>query len=299
MGVAQNASGSAAVVGVEVEGEKVTTVKQKEKILTKDSFFQTNETLAIGLVNGATIVKMCFNPDEDGSGDVCVILKASSDLAVIAECLRKGIKLPFEGKGRSLQSIIPKTTQQWFNALGSRVFFDETGSPCVVSVGFGTYTKTDNKCKSANLKDAAKDSALKFADSFITTFASASLNSSSAETLGRLYEEKLNGTCDEDAMASELDEMYKEMKKNSTLDTGYIDKNGITSLKSKSITLENGTVCYFLMRKWSFSNVKKANKFKENQQSPKTSKGPKAKGSNGSKKGFKVDHFETEKEGDF
>lgn len=149
-------------LNVDPQQFKAKTVKEKRQLLC-DSYIQESVKEAFGSSIGCLPIQTFEESDEKGNYAIGVVLRFDVSTIEIAECVAqyKRPRLNRKDLAQSLEKALP-TEKEMLTQFGVRVFFDESGTPTLLSFGQkgSTYTGTD-----AYEKDTEMEAAMKLAES--------------------------------------------------------------------------------------------------------------------------------------
>lgn len=204
--------------------------------------------------------------DESGKYAVGVVIRGGIDTEIVAECLKNKMKptLSRPEAGMSVADALP-SDDELVSQFGVRLFFDEKGTPALLSIGQwgSSYTGEDEELADA-AEDHAREQALDEADDALTMFINSTLTmrseSDRGEETGREVETYADGSTVEKAVKQSIDRRFKEstMRGNDTA-SGRATVAGFP----KIIKHPSGHKIAVCARVWSFDQYNAINRVKE------------------------------------
>jgi len=239
-----------------VDASKYATASVVEKrILLRDAMAVSNATRALHASSGCIPVKTFEARGDDGRYYIGVVVRYDRTSKTLASCFksktRPAISRP---SGLTVKEALPPKDEMVQN-FGVRLYFDETGTPSLLSFGqFGSsYTG-----KSANLAERAEEHALRqakaladsgltaFIDSFIDTAEDSTVSEDISES--RVFTDDGNVTPEE---ASNVMDIYRKSVKLRGNDT----MTGRSTVFEEILPHSNGHKVAVVVRRWSFGTV--------------------------------------------
>lgn len=246
--------------GVDPAKYKGSPVIEKRTLLS-DSIVKTTLNKALHGSSGCLPVKTFESRGTDGRYYIGVVVRVGADCTALAQSFKSQRRpaLSREG-GLTVKEALPKTTDDIVQTFGVRLYFDETGTPSLLSFGqFGSSYKG----KSARMADRAELQAQKqakaLADSALTMFINSFTSTSDETTLSEANEVnrifRADGSVEPEELANIIDIYRKNVKQ-----TGSDTLKGRTTVYERFVkhphSGERVAVC---VRRWSFGQVDAVN----------------------------------------
>ena len=153
---------------------------------------------------------------ENGKYAVGVVVRGGVDTEIIADCIRNRVRprLSRPECGQPVAEALPNA-DELVSQFGVRMFFDENGTPALLSIGQwgSSYTGEDEDLAETAL-DHAREQAADEADDALTMFVNSTLTmrseSERGEESGRVAESYSDGAAVEREIRTSLDKRFKE-----------------------------------------------------------------------------------------
>ncbi|MBQ3809057.1 MAG: hypothetical protein II840_14000 [Kiritimatiellae bacterium] len=203
------------------EGLRKLGIKPEGNVAAKRTLAQNaiiKETIkkASGDSAGLLPVQTFEGWDENGKYAVGVVIRGGIETEIIAECLKNKAKplLSRPESGMSVAEALP-SDEEIVSQFGVRMFFDENGTPALLSIGQwgSSYTGDDEDMEDAAM-DHARDQATDEANDHLTMFINSTLSmrseSQRGEEKGREVEAYSDGSSVEKAIKTSIDRRFQE-----------------------------------------------------------------------------------------
>lgn len=256
-------------LGVSAEG---LTEEQKKKIF-QNKFMMDNLVKAAGSMKGLVTVQTFVAQNEDGAYEVGVIAVMSNKTVQIAEDMRLQRESLIKGKGgKPIKEYLPKNEKDFVNEYGTRLVYDENGSPMILSYGsWGFVPRSKDSIELSRQREHALKQATLQANAAIIEFINIAINTADTGNIGEELSTELTKTVN----IQDGSDFIKEENFNNVLDKvkEYVktksegNLRGIRTLEDWAYTAENGARHVGVVRYYSFRNVENANEIIGIQQS--------------------------------
>jgi len=249
-------------LGVDPSQFKNLTPKAK-KDLFRDTFLKKVITQASGDISGIFTVQSAYAIDKNGNCVVGLIAVVSPKTKQIAKDIRLGRKSLIKGRGRKIESLIPKNPGQLAYILGTRLAYDEDGTPAIISYGISSYVPEKDFYMNVRLKQDAIRSAIANADAqiamLVNGFLSSKTQRESGETIRKYVERELKPNSDtiEKTIKNIINKTFSIAKANASMKL-----QGITTVREWRYTLPTGQKLVGAVRVWRYSTLQKIKDFK-------------------------------------
>jgi len=236
--------------------------KQK-KILFKDKFIKNIITKASGDISGIFTIQSAWASDKNGNYVVGVIAVVSPKTKQIAKDIRYQRESLIVGRGRNIKSLIPKSAEKLKRILGTRLVYDEDGSPAIISYGISSYIPDRDHYISNRLKQDAIESAMANADAQIAMIVNGYLSTKTSRKTGEEVEKYVERELKPDSETIEktikniIDITNKEARASASMRL-----QGVSTAKKWRYTLPTGQKMVGVVRVWRYSTLNTVKKFK-------------------------------------
>jgi hypothetical protein len=253
------------LIDLGVDPKELETMTPKEKKdLFKDKFLKKIITTASGDISGIFTIQSAWASDTNGNYAVGVIAVVSQKTKQIAKDISYNRLSLIRGKGRDINSLIPRSPKQLVKTLGTRLAYDKDGTPVIISYGIKSYVPRKNHYINARLEENAIEGAIDNADAQIAMLVNGYLNlktirESNDETKDYIERElKPDSETMEKIVNNIIDKTIKHIKA-----TASMRIQGITTYKTWSYTMPSGQKIVGAVRVWKYSTLQNIKKFKE------------------------------------
>jgi len=233
----------------------------EKRTLLKDSIVKTVLNRALHTSSGCLPVKTFESRGTDGRYYIGVVVRVGADCTALAQAFKTKQRpaLCKEG-GLAVKDALPKTPEDMVQTFGVRLYFDETGTPSLLSFGqFGSSYKG----KSARMADRAEQQAQKqakaLADSALTMFINSFTDAADESALSQDVQANRIFRADGSAEPEEVSTIIDIYRKN-------IKQTGSDTLKGRTTVYErvikhphSGERVAICVRRWSFGQVDAVN----------------------------------------
>lgn len=226
-----------------------------KRVIFADTIKKTLVKKAIHDSSGCIPIQT-FEAFNDKSYRVGVIIKGGPQCKSLAKCFRMKKRPMLVKEGAPWASLKP-SDEAMLQEFGARLFFDETGTPSLVSYGqFGTSYTGKNAAMRERFERQAKHQAVALADSKISEFMK-SMMAATDETpeLSMQMENAVDSFSDDTVSEEDRIAMVDQFRRNYKMDTD-MDMAGITTVYGpKIIKHPSGHRVAVVVRRWSFAQV--------------------------------------------
>lgn len=226
-----------------------------KKELAHDALTKSMAKRAIHDASGCIPIKT-FEAFNDKNYRIGVIIKGGPQCKSLAKCFKMKKRPMLVKSGKSWGEICP-SEQDMLQEFGVRLYFDETGTPSLISYGqFGTSYTGKNKAMFERFEKQAKHQAIMLADSKISEFISSMMDATDdSPEIGIDMQDAISvysdDTTSEDSRVAIMDKYRKSFKV-----TTSMDMSGITTVYGpKMVTHPSGHKVAIVVRRWSFAQV--------------------------------------------
>lgn len=240
--------------GVPPEKYAQAGVVEKRKLLG-DVMAVHNSTKALHASSGCIPVKTFESRGEDGRYYIGVVVRYDETSKTLASCFKaKRRPAISRSEGLTVKQALPAPGEMTEN-FGVRLYFDETGTPALLSFGqFGTsYTG-----KSPALAERAEEQAIRqakaLADAGLTTFINSFMDACEESTVSEELSNSIVFTDDGNATpedAQKITDIYRKSVKQTGSDT----MAGRSTVFEEMVKHPNGHKVAMVVRRWSFGTV--------------------------------------------
>ena len=227
----------------------------EKRTLLRDAIAIETANKALHQSSGCIPVKTFEARGDDGRYYIGVVVRYDRSSKTLAECFRRKVRpaLVKEG-GLTVKQALPPEDEIVSN-FGVRLYFDETGTPALLSFGqFGSsYTG-----KSARMAERADDQALRqarmLADSGLTAFINSFVDASESSTVSEEITDSRIFTDDGNATPEEATRML-DIYRRSIKQTGTDTMKGRSTVFEKIVQHPNGHKVAVVVRSWRFGTL--------------------------------------------
>ena len=227
----------------------------EKRTLLRDAIAIETANKALHQSSGCIPVKTFEARGDDGRYYIGVVVRYDRTSKTLAECFRRKVRpaLAREG-GLTVKQVLPPENEI-VNNFGVRLYFDETGTPALLSFGqFGSsYTG-----KSARMAERAEEQAMRqarmLADSGLTAFINSFVDASESSTVSEEITDSRIFTDDGNATPEEASRVLDIYRKN-TKQTGTDTMKGRSTVFEDVVTHPNGHKIAVVVRRWGFDTL--------------------------------------------
>jgi hypothetical protein len=243
-------------VGVDPEEYKSASPKQRKKLFS-DAYTKKCLTKAIGDMSGLLPVQTFEANDGKGTYKIGVVLLYSSKVKQLAyDISHNRLPLLTGRPGKSLNEIVPVSSEVLANQFGVRVLFNEQGQPCLVSYGQWSHNYTGNDERMRERRnESSMMKAKELADSYITTFLSSKMFYENEQETGELLEESVakdsDGNVTYENISNVIDKINQKIKVEAKADMA-----GRGTFRSVKYKHPVGHEISIVARVWTMQNLK-------------------------------------------
>ena len=236
----------------------------KKKDLFRDKFLKTNIKRAFeSSIAGLFPIQTNIIIDKNGRTVVGIVAIVSPKTEQIAKDISLQRKPLIKGKGRNILSLLPETPEEYIGTFGTRLVYDQDGTPAILSYGIASYRPdTGDDYINDELKEEAKSAAVANADGMIAEIIKGRM---SAENTRRTGEEVRKYV--EREMKANSDTIEKTIKNIIKITNRYAKNSaqarlqGISTVKNWRYTSKEGIKFVGAVRVWKYSTLKAVNSF--------------------------------------
>ena len=239
-----------------VPSEKYANASIVEKrTLLRDAIAIETANKALHQSSGCIPVKTFEARGDDGRYYIGVVVRYDRTSKTLAECFRRKVRpaLVREG-GLSVKQALPPEDEIVSN-FGVRLYFDETGTPALLSFGqFGSSYTGKSERMAERAEEQAMRQARMLADSGLTAFINSFVDASESSTVSeeiadsRIFTDDGNATPEE---ASKVLDIYRKK----TRQTGTDTMKGRSTVFEDVVTHPNGHKVAVVVRRWGFDTL--------------------------------------------
>ncbi len=248
------------------EVAELTPIRKKD--LFREKFLKTTLVQASGSIAGLFPIQTNVIMDRAGRTIVGVVAIASSKTIQIAKDISLQRKSIIQGRGRNIESLLPKTDEEYIGTLGVRLAYDEDGSPAIISYGIASYRPdTADDHINEELKAEAKNASVSNADAQIAEIISGRMNMKNERKAGdevRQYVEK-EMKPDADTVEKTIKNIIKITTKEAK-SSARTKLQGISTIKTWRYTAKSGQKFVGAVRVWKYGTLEAVNTFNNPQQ---------------------------------
>lgn len=247
------------LVKMGIDPAKYTEAKSAQrKQLFMDSLVKQSMRKAFYAAAGFLPVQTFETRTEKGVYTIGVVIRSDADCTEIAKCLRaKRRPVIRRDSGLSIKDALPSDTEL-LTQFGVRLYFDETGTPSLLSFGQwgSSFTGTDER-KMERAMESAFSQAESVANEQLTAFINSKIAVAEASERSETEDESLvandDGTIQEESMIKVID----RISKSSTI-TGNDSMIGRSTVLKKTLVHPSGHKVAVVVRRWSFGQLEAA-----------------------------------------
>jgi len=235
-----------------------------KKTLFKDKFIKNTITKASGDISGIFTIQSSWASDKNGNYVVGVIAVVSPKTKQIAEDIRYQRDSLIVGKGRDINSLIPKSAEKLKSTLGTRLVYDKDGSPAIISYGISSYiSNSKDYYVKTRLKQEAYERARSNADAQIAMIVNGYLSTKTSRKSGEKIENYVERElkADSETIEKTIRNIVNITNKNAKA-TASMRLQGVSTARKWRYTLPTGQKMVGVVRVWKYSTLNTVKKFK-------------------------------------
>ena len=227
----------------------------EKRTLLRDAIAIETANKALHQSSGCIPVKTFEARGDDGRYYIGVVVRYDRASKTLAECFRRKVRpaLVREG-GLTVKQVLPPE-DEIVNNFGVRLYFDETGTPALLSFGqFGSSYTGKSERMAERAEEQAMRQARMLADSGLTAFINSFVDASESSTVSeditdsRIFTDDGNATPEE---ASKVLDIYRKTTKQTGTDT----MKGRSTVFEEIVTHPNGHKVAVVVRRWGFDTL--------------------------------------------
>ena len=244
--------------GVPAEKYATAGVVERRKLL-QDTIAVATMNKVLHMSSGCIPVKTFEARGDDGRYYIGVVVRYDRTSIELAKCFRQKVRPAIsKPEGMTLAEALPPEEEMTSN-FGVRLYFDETGTPALLSFGQWGSSYTG---KSAAMVERAEEQALNqarlLADSSLTAFINSFMEAAESGDVGENISEGIvftdDGQATPESVANVADIYLKKIKM-----TGADTMKGRSTAYDEVLTHPNGHKVAVVVRRWSFGTVDAVN----------------------------------------
>ena len=245
--------------GVDPSRYEAAPIVEKRKLM-QDTIVKSAVNKAIHTSSGCLPIKTFESRGTDGRYYIGVVVRVGSDCTALANSfrLKQRPALCREG-GLTVKDALPGTPEEMVQTFGVRLYFDETGTPSLLSFGqFGSSYSGKSSRMAERAEAQAQKQARALADSgltmFINSFADVAEESNLSEDIGDTRVFTADGGVTAEEVANIIDVYRSKIKQ-----TGSDTMKGRTTVYDRVVKHPSGQRVAVCVRRWSFAQVDAVN----------------------------------------
>ena len=239
-----------------VPAEKYASAGVVEKrTLLRDAIAIETANKALHQSSGCIPVKTFEARGDDGRYYIGVVVRYDRTSKTLAECFRRKVRpaLVREG-GVSIKDALPPEDEILSN-FGVRLYFDESGTPALLSFGqFGSSYTGKSERMAERAEEQAVRQARMLADSGLTAFINSFVDTAESSTVSEEITDSRIFTDDGNVAPEEVSRMIDIYRK-SIKQTGSDTMKGRSTVFEEVLTHPNGHKVAVVVRRWGFDTV--------------------------------------------
>lgn len=240
--------------GVDPEKYAQASVVEKRKLF-QDALVTKTSTQALHASSGCIPVKTIEAWGDDGRYYIGVVVRYDRTSKTLANCFRyKTRPAVSKASGLTIAEAVPAREEMYAN-FGVRLYFDETGTPALLSFGqFGSSYTGKNERMAERHEEMALKQARALADNNLTMFINSFMDVAETSEVGEDISESRIFMDDGNVTPEECAEIVNRFRKT-------VKQHGVDTMKGRSTVFEeivphpNGHRIAMVVRRWSFSTV--------------------------------------------
>lgn len=229
-------------------------------IVERRKLFQStlaNETMnkALHASSGCIPVKTFEAVGDDGRYAIGVIVRYDRTSKELAKCFKLKVRPAiFKSEGLSVEEALPPEEEMTSN-FGVRLYFDETGTPSLLSFGqWGCSYTGKSAARAEREEDHAINQARLLADSSLTTFINSFADVAETGNVSESIYEGVNFTDDNNVVPEEFSRVVDVYRKSISV-KGSDTMKGRSTVYDSILEHPNGQKVAVVVRRWSFGMV--------------------------------------------
>lgn len=242
-----------------IDPAKYTAMRpEQKKQLFVDSLVKRSTRKAFYSAAGFLPVQTFETRTENGRYTVGVVIRSDADCTEIARSLRAKTRPAIcRESGLTIREALP-TDAELLTQFGVRLYFDETGTPSLLSFGQwgSSFTGTDER-KAERAMETAFAQAEASANEQLTAFINSKIAVAEATERGEIENESLKFNDDGSVNQEEFVKVIDRVAKSSTV-TGNDSMIGRSTVLKKTLVHPSGHKVAVVVRRWSFGQLEAA-----------------------------------------
>jgi hypothetical protein len=243
-----------AAEGVPADKYAQASVVEKRKIF-KDAIAKKTLNKVLHMSSGCIPVKTFESWGSDNRYYIGVVVRYDRTSKTLATCFKNKMRpaLTKDG-GMTISEALPPKEEMLGN-FGVRLFFDETGTPALLSFGqFGSSYRGNNVARAERAESQAMNQARSLADAGLTAFINSWIDVSEESIVSEDISESTLFMDDGSAKPEELQKIVDVYRK-SIKQYGRDTMKGRSTVFEEVLTHKNGHKVAVVVRCWSFGTV--------------------------------------------
>jgi hypothetical protein len=228
---------------------------EAKKDVYKNALVKKSVRSAVDSSSGCLPVQTFESRSSDGTYTIGVVLRSDADCEEIARCIsRKQRPLIASGNGLTIDQALP-SDEELLTQFGVRVFFDESGSPSLLSFGqYGSaYTGNDTRQRERAMEHA-RQQAENIADTQLTEFINSTISIEESSEIGEEELSRIFFQADGTKVRKEILNCIDRYSSRSKT-TGFDTMVGRSTVCSRTLTHPAGHQVAVVIRRWSFAKL--------------------------------------------
>ena len=244
--------------GVSPDKYASASIVEKRKLF-EDTLITHTANKALHSSSGCIPVKTFECWDDAGKYYIGVVVRYDRTAKTLAECfkLKKRPALVREGGETVAEAMGPE--DEMLANFGVRLYFDETGTPALLSFGqFGSSYTGKNERMAERHEEMALKQAKALADNNLTMFINSFMDVVEESDAGEVISESRIFKDDGTVTPEEVNDIVNKYRK-TIRETGSDTMKGRSTVFEKTLKHPNGQNIAVVVRKWSFGTVDAVN----------------------------------------
>ena len=241
--------------GVDPSRYEGAPIVEKRKLM-QDTIVKRVVNKAIHTSSGCLPVKTFESRGTDGRYYIGVVVRVGADCTALANSfrLKQRPALCREG-GLTVNEALPETPEEMVQTFGVRLYFDETGTPSLLSFGqFGSSYLGKSSRMAERAEVQAQKQARALADSALTMFINSFADVTDESDLSEDISDTRVFTADGGVSAEEVSNII-DIYRSKIKQTGSDTLKGRTTVYDRFVTHPSGQRVAVCVRRWSFAQV--------------------------------------------
>lgn len=269
---------------------------EKKKTIFMNAFIKNNIKRASGEIAGLFPIQTAIKKDKGGNACVGVFCVLSDKTVQVAKDISLQRNSLIKGRGMDIgKTMVPTKPEDWIGQIGTRLVYDQDGTPAIVSYGFGSFKPDgDDDYINNELRKDAKSDAVDNADAQIAEVVNGKMSAETSKQQGETIEKSVSRqmVIDSATLESTVKTIIKTTQSQAK-SAASMDLKGITTLATKTIKLPTGQTMCFAVRVWKYSTLNAINQLNRPRGASAGAYGSdKGSGQAGSYEGFKVNDLD-------